>query len=90
MDEAQHLANQKVKRKARARDASWMREKMESRKGLTDGEVVNGWTEPELKKYIAERDRAVDRLHGLNGQDDGPHLDRLYKTVNDGYDPHGW
>jgi hypothetical protein len=88
-DEVERAADGRRKWTSRKKDATWMRERMESVKGLEPGEIVNGWTAAELARYVKERDRAVNRIHGLGGEDDNPIVERLIHDTSD-YDPHNF
>ncbi len=53
---------------------------------LTPGEKLNGWTPEALKKYLAERDAAVNGAHRLGSRANDPEPIRIEKN----HDPHDW
>lgn len=52
----------------------------------TPGEKLNGWTPEALKKYLAERDAAVNGTHRLGSHANDPEPLRIEKN----HDPHDW
>lgn len=53
---------------------------------LTSDEIRNGWTPETLKKYLAERDNAVDRVHRIGVHADAPEPLRIIGGLN----PQDW
>ena len=59
------------------------------RSDITPGERRNGWTPEALKKYLAERDNAVNGTHRLGAHSSDPEPLRIL-SANEAHDEHNW